>query len=178
MTINVLSQTFQSHQLVQLANEAARFLESTSKHQLPISSQFNGSGVYALYYSGKNPKYLALSGKPIYIGKAVPTGTRTGTFVAREEPKLKSRLNEHARSIKQTSNLNIMDFKCKFMIIPIEMSAIISVVESVLINRYQPIWNTKIDGFGNHDPGKGRYEQAKSEWDKIHPGRAWAEKLK
>lgn len=58
------------------------------------------------------------------------------------------------------------------------MSAIISVVESVLINRYQPIWNTKIDGFGNHDPGKGRYEQAKSEWDKIHPGRAWAEKLK
>lgn len=60
MTINVLSQTFQSHQLVQLANEAARFLESTSKHQLPISSQFNGSGVYALYYNGKNPKYLAL----------------------------------------------------------------------------------------------------------------------
>jgi hypothetical protein len=25
-------------------------------------------------------------------------------------------------------------------------------------------------------PGKGRYEQAKSDWDVCHPGRAWAEK--
>ncbi len=35
---------------------------------------------------------------------------------------------------------------------------------------------TYMDGFGNHDPGSGRYEQAKSDWDVIHPGRAWAEK--
>lgn len=41
-----------------------------------------------------------------------------------------------------------------------------------------PLWNTVVDGFGNHDPGKGRYEQAKSDWDVIHPGRAWAEKCK
>jgi len=33
-----------------------------------------------------------------------------------------------------------------------------------------------IDGFGNHDPGKGRYEQAKSDWDVCHPGRSWADK--
>jgi hypothetical protein len=31
---------------------------------------------------------------------------------------------------------------------------------------------------GQHDPGKGRCEQAKSDWDVIHPGRAWAEKCK
>ncbi|WP_210795037.1 Eco29kI family restriction endonuclease [Pseudoalteromonas ostreae] len=173
MTINVLSQTFQSHQLMQLANEATRFLELTPKHPLPINSQFNGSGVYALYYNGKNPNYLALGGKPIYVGKAVPTGSRTGTYITREEPKLKNRLNEHVRSIQHTTNLNIADFKCQFIIIPLEMSAIISVVESMLINKYKPIWNTKIDGFGNHDPGKGRYEQARSEWDKIHPGRPW-----
>ncbi|WP_219701302.1 Eco29kI family restriction endonuclease [Marinomonas lutimaris] len=178
MGINIVEQTFQSHQLMQLANEAALFLGATPKHKLPLSNQFNGSGVYALYYNGNDPKYLATRNKPIYIGKAVPTGSRTGSFVAREEPKLKTRLNEHTRSIQQASNLKINDFECQFMLIPLEMSAIISVVESILINKYQPIWNTKIDGFGNHDPGKGRYEQAKSEWDKAHPGRAWAEKLR
>lgn len=40
--------------------------------------------------------------------------------------------------------------------------------------QFHPLWNVAIDGFGNHDPGKGRYEQAKSDWDVIHPGRTWA----
>ena len=53
---------------------------------------------------------------------------------------------------------------------------VIGTVEAALIRHYKPIWNTKIDGFGNHDPGSGRYNQAKSEWDIIHPGRPWAEK--
>jgi len=39
-----------------------------------------------------------------------------------------------------------------------------------------PTYITAVDGFGNHDAGRGRYEQAKSDWDVIHPGRAWAEK--
>ena len=34
-----------------------------------------------------------------------------------------------------------------------------------------------VDGFGNHDPGSGRYNQAKSEWDVLHPGRPWIKKL-
>ena len=53
---------------------------------------------------------------------------------------------------------------------------LIGTVEAALIRYYKPIWNTKIDGFGNHDPGSGRYNQAKSEWDTIHPGRPWADK--
>ncbi len=32
--------------------------------------------------------------------------------------------------------------------------------------------NKIIDGFGNHDPGKGRYNQLRSRWDKLHPGRS------
>jgi hypothetical protein len=51
-------------------------------------------------------------------------------------------------------------------------------VEAELIRRYAPLWNTVIDGFGNHDPGRGRYDQAKSEWDVLHPGRPWAERLR
>jgi hypothetical protein len=177
MSINIFTQTFRSPHLMQLANEASRFLESTPKHVLPISAAFNGVGVYALYYNGRHESYVGLAKKPIYIGKAVPTGARAGAILTREEPKLKNRLNEHVRSIQQASNLDIVDFKCQFIIIPLEISAIIPVVETALIKKYQPVWNTKIDGFGNHDPGKGRYKQARSQWDKLHPGRRWAEKL-
>jgi hypothetical protein len=51
-------------------------------------------------------------------------------------------------------------------------------VEAALIRQFNPIWNSCIDGFGNHDPGSGRYEQAKSDWDVLHPGRKWAARLK
>ena len=51
-------------------------------------------------------------------------------------------------------------------------------VEAEMIRRYAPLWNTVIDGFGNHDPGSGRYDQAKSEWDVLHPGRPWAARLR
>ena len=34
-----------------------------------------------------------------------------------------------------------------------------------------------IDGFGDHDPGKGRHSGKMPLWDCLHPGRAWAERL-
>lgn len=36
----------------------------------------------------------------------------------------------------------------------------------------------KLDGFDNHDPGAGRYNQQRSSWDLVHPGRTWAAQLK
>jgi hypothetical protein len=54
---------------------------------------------------------------------------------------------------------------------------LVAAIEAELIRNYRPLWNTTVDGFGNHDPGSGRYNQAKSEWDALHPGRSWAEKL-
>ena len=54
----------------------------------------------------------------------------------------------------------------------------IGTVEAALIKITQPLWNTVVDGFGNHDPGSGRYEQARSDWDVLHPGRLWADKCK
>ena len=47
----------------------------------------------------------------------------------------------------------------------------------MLIERFQPVWNRVLDGFGNHDPGKGRYNQQKSPWDCLHNGRPWADRL-
>jgi Eco29kI restriction endonuclease len=48
---------------------------------------------------------------------------------------------------------------------------------SELIRTFKTIWNSCIDGFGIHDPGSGRYHQQRSEWDTLHPGRMWADKL-
>jgi hypothetical protein len=42
---------------------------------------------------------------------------------------------------------------------------------------FSPLWNRLIDGFGNHDPGKGRHQGKIPAWDTIHPGRKWAKRL-
>lgn len=65
---------------------------------------------------------------------------------------------------------------CRFMILEDAEADLIGTVEAALIRNYMPIWNSCIDGFGNHDPGSGRYNQAKSDWDVLHKGRAWADK--
>lgn len=57
-------------------------------------------------------------------------------------------------------------------------SEMIGTVEAALIKWNRPLWNSLLAGFGNHDPGKGRYKQVKSDWDVIHPGRHFAEKCK
>ena len=46
--------------------------------------------------------------------------------------------------------------------------------ESLLIARFRPLWNIALDGFGNHDPGGGRYVGLRPLWDHLHPGRRWA----
>ena len=48
--------------------------------------------------------------------------------------------------------------------------------ESLMIARTSPLWNAVIDGFGNHDPGKGRIAGMRPIWDTLHPGRPWAVK--
>jgi hypothetical protein len=112
------------------------------------------------------------------VGKAVPKGWRTARTGSEEDSTLYGRLREHGRSIKQGAGLDIKDFKCRFMILKGDESSMITIVEAALIRKYKPLWNTVVDGFGNHDPGSGRYDQAKSEWDVLHPGRAWVEKQK
>lgn len=67
------------------------------------------------------------------------------------------------------------DFVCRFLVVD---DIWIPLAESMMIERFKPLWNRCIDGFGNHDPGSGRYQQQRSPWDCIHPGREWAEKLK
>ena len=86
-------------------------------------------------------------------------------------PVMFGRLQEHAESIMQSTNLKIEDFTCRYLAVD---DIWIPLGESLLIQRFRPIWNLYIDGFGNHDPGGGRYGQKRSPWDVIHPGRTWA----
>ena len=86
---------------------------------------------------------------------------------------LRGRLREHAGSVDQAENLELADFHCRYLIVE---DIWIPLGESLLIAKFSPIWNILIDGYGNHDPGKGRYKQLRSRWDVLHPGRAWAER--
>lgn len=177
---------YKNDAFAELVKDAIRFFNGTPVHTLPPPESFLGTGVYAIYYTGKYPVYKKYSdlnrlsySYPIYVGKAVPKGWRQARVSDNKESQsreLYGRLREHARSIGVAQDLKLADFSCRFVIFEDASSDMIGTVEAALIKLNRPIWNTAVDGFGNHDPGSGRYEQAKSDWDVIHPGRAWAEK--
>ena len=151
-------------------------------HSLP-PEPFVGAGVYLLYYTGEHPIYQRLvqanSEKmlyPIYVGKAVPAGARKGGLGLNVDHGLAlyNRLNEHSESVKAAENLNLEDFRCRFLVVD---DIWIPLAESLMIARFSPVWNRVLDGFGNHDPGRGRYSGKMPFWDCVHPGRSWAKNL-
>jgi len=172
---------FTSPVLQAIINEAEAFFIKTPVSVFPPAKPFEGGGVYALYYAGDFHLYKAISVKtikkeslPIYVGKAVPSGWRTARITTTSKTPLYNRIREHFRNIQQVENLSPKDFKCRYMILDGNESGLIGPVEASLIRKFQPLWNSIIDGFGNHTPGEGRFNQAKSGWDVLHPGRSWA----
>ncbi len=167
-----------------LGEQVAEALIDQPVHELP-PEKFIGAGVYALYYIGDLPAYAVLAdvnvdGKylcPIYVGKAVPDGARKGGQGDDVDPGLAlyKRLNDHAKSISAADNLNISDFRCRFLAVD---DIWIPLAESMTIERFKPVWNCILEGFGNHDPGKGRYNGMMPSWDCFHPGREWAKRLR
>lgn len=176
--------TFYSPTFQSVVQEVIEFLEGTEPFELPLPDRFMGPGVYLLYYHGDFEPYKPIASRnrdeptePIYAGKAVPTGRRQGRSRSSDSAELYKRINEHRLSIDKAENLDPSDFTCRFVILEDEMSDTIVTVESALVRKYRPLWNSVIDGFGNHDPGSGRYDQRPSEWDTLHAGRSWVEKL-
>ena len=133
-----------------------------------------GPGVYVLFYKGPYPAYTPISGtpKPIYAGKAVPKGARKGTVRKNAgRTALRSRLNNHRKSIEAATNLDVNDFEYRFLaVVPVW----ITLAEQFLIDYYAPVWNKVLDGFGNNPQGKDRETGKASLWDTLHPGRKWA----
>jgi hypothetical protein len=169
---------------IHLGENVAKALLAQPVVALP-PDPFTGAGIYALYYAGKFPPYSRIAEKnvneqwdaPIYVGKAVPAGARKGGYGLGESPGevLYRRLREHGESIQQARNLSLDDFKCRYLVVD---DIWIPLGEALLISMFSPLWNKLLDGFGNHDPGAGRYNQQRSTWDEIHPGRPWAAKLR
>jgi len=143
-----------------------------------------GAGVYALYYTGDFAPYASiaaqnLEGKfqqPIYVGKAVPKGSRKGglNFGTASGYPLRGRLRHHATSIDQVDNLDLGDFHFRSLVVD---DIWIPLGENMMIEMFKPIWNWVVDGFGNNKPGSGREKQCKSPWDVLHPGRRIARNL-
>lgn len=170
-----------------LGASVAEALVSQPVHSLGKLDAFFGSGIYAIYYHGEYVVYGAISKPnqvskeapviPIYVGKAVPQGARKGKVMPdpTKSKALFSRLQEHAESILSTDTLNIDDFTCRYLVVD---EIWIPLGESLMITKFSPLWNLFLEGFGNHDPGKGRYNGLSPKWDTLHPGRAWALKCK
>lgn len=164
-----------------LGESVADALLARPVEKLPLTESFVGAGVYAIYYGGPYEPYARISEwnrevyrQPIYVGKAVPSGARKG-LVSTARPVLFKRISEHAETLNAANNLSVSDFFCQYLVVD---DIWIPLGESLLIQRFSPLWNQVLDGFGNHDPGKGRYNQQKSAWDTLHPGRTWADRCR
>ncbi len=161
-----------------IVKPALVFFEGTPYYQLTNLPKFTGAGVYAIFLKSTDKTYKDYLPcmHPIYVGKAVPSGSRQGKATGMNAV-LKNRLQKHLRSIKQVGNLENENFLCRFIILQGQATEMISTMESCLIRKYNPLWNSYIDGFGINAPGKGRRNQSPSEWDILHPGRYYANKL-
>ena len=93
---------------------------------------------------------------------------------ALDRPALYQRIRQHRDSLTAAENLAADDFYVRYLVVE---PLFISLGESLLISKFMPVWNRALDGFGNHDPGAGRRQQARSPWDTLHPGRQWASLL-
>jgi hypothetical protein len=84
--------------------------------------------------------------------------------------KLFSRLKKHAMSISMVRNLRIEDFRCRYMLVD---EIWIPLGEARLVDRFRPLWNVLVEGFGSNPEGGGRKDTARSVWDILHPGRKY-----
>jgi len=152
-----------------LGKSVADALLERSLGPLPPHERFIAAGIYTIYYHGSFKPYAPLVEKnraaakqglpeaPIYIGRAVPAGARKGGVGLGASPGLVlyNRLCEHADSIQEAnSTLNLKHFSCRCIAVE---DIWIPLGEAMLIDLFNPLWNRVLDGFGNHDPGKGRY---------------------
>ena len=160
----------------EVISELVGVFEARELIALPPEHAGLGSGVYALYYMGDFKHYESLPNReiiPLYVGKAVIPGGRKGSGNTKEISRnfIVRRLLEHSRTIGETKNLNLEDFKCRWLTV---VPHFVGSAEAILIDHYRPIWNCLVSGFGIHTPGAGRRKQAKSDWDTLHPGRSFA----
>ena len=134
---------FRSQKFRSVLEDALNFFRHIPVHPLPPTNVFIGPGVYGIYYVGDFPPYNLLTNisraecnQPIYVGKAVPKGWRTGRSSEVERKDLHGRLAQHARNIRQVEDyarrtgiseyIKLEDFRCRFMILKAAESDLIA----------------------------------------------------
>jgi hypothetical protein len=134
-----------------LGKSVAEALLGGPIHSLETIEQFEGAGIYVIYYKGRFEPYEVMAKRnaqeptwPIYIGKAVPAGARTGRrlFTEITGRVLWNRLKDHADSIRAARNLDIEDFDCRYLIVD---DIWIPFAETLLIARFRPAWNQALE---------------------------------
>ena len=108
---NYEKHVFKAPELVSIVKKAVDFFSNTPIEAFPPQyKKVYGAGVYGLYYFGDYEPYAPIaaanklsSSQPIYVGKAVLPGNRTG--LRAERVSLLSRLRQHSRSIQIYSQL-------------------------------------------------------------------------
>ena len=143
-------------------------------HAMPPEEGFVGAGVYALYYSGSHPAYATLvsldRGRfkyPIYIGKAAGESAKQGFNPQTSgKKKLYERIRQHSASIGAVDNLELSEFRCRFLVLN---DAYVTLAESVMIRAFRPPWNGM--SFGSKVVGRHRMSGRPALWDSLHPGR-------
>jgi len=172
-------------ELEALGQSLLRQLERQRTYPLAELPKFAGAGIYALYYCGNLQPYAKIGEFnrtngcriPIYVGRAKDPGARKGLepFTPVSKPLLWQRVNDHRKSIAGAANLVLSDFLVRALVV---LPIWVPLAEAMVILRYQPLWNSHVQGFGIHAPGKGRHGQQLSHWDSLHPGRAFVAKLR
>lgn len=177
---------YENDQFAELILDAVRFFHGSPVLPLPLKESFKGAGVYAIYCVARTGIYRKYGDEinrryydvPIYVGKAVPPGWRQSRVNGADPGNaLYGRLRQHAESIRCGKGLNVNDFTCRFVILEGGAVDMIAALEAAIIAEHTPLWNSVIDGFGNHDPGVKRVTGKRPQWDCLHPGRPWAMRM-
>ncbi len=100
---------FKAPEFASIVEEAIHFFSNSPIQEVHSTYHMNIRGVYGLYYFGDYELYApiaernrAKSDQPIYVGKAVSSGKRTGQSRNQDTGNVLSRLWEHTQSINAT----------------------------------------------------------------------------
>ena len=139
---------------------SVKFVEKLPLFSLPesgdIDKRFQCPGIYLIYYVGAKEK-------PLYGGQ-VSSSEDQPIYVGMSTVSAFTRLNIHRGKLEKAEDLQVQDFKVRFMGLDIEHYA--PCIEGMLIEYYSPLWNdTAVKlSFGNAS-------DESNNWYKYHVNR-------
>jgi hypothetical protein len=122
---------------VELTSIICRKFEEQPSHVITTVPEFEGSGLYAIYYVGQSEELyqpLAPYKIPVYVGSAQSHNSATGVGVRQARP-LWTRVRQHRRSIEE-GGLNTDEFAVRLLLLP---DVHIDLGENGLRVGYQPV---------------------------------------